>query len=257
MPRNPITLDRLSAVGAACRERVLELFFPPACTSCGESLEFGGTASFCPTCMERLEVFQPPFCYACGATVPVELPDDQPCGHCRGERPRFDRAFSYAPYDGLVRELLLRAKQPQGELIAAALARRLVAERGDSLRELDIDVVCAVPMHWLRRTRRLCNSPATMADLIARDLDVALATDLLQRRRSTKLQATLPPSGRAENVRRAFGLRPGYQLHSAHVLLVDDILTTGATCNEAARELKRAGAAQVSVAVIGRSYSGR
>ncbi len=189
--------------------------------------------------------------------MPVELNAGTTCGHCGGERQRFDRAVALAPYQGLVRELLLRAKQPHGELVAAALARRLVVERCELLRELGIDVVAAVPMHWRRRMRRLCNSSATMAEVIARELDVPLAADLLRRVRSTKPQYTLPPSGRAKNLRQAFCLRPGYTLQSAHVLLVDDILTTAATCNEATRSLRRAGATQVSVAVVGRSYSGR
>jgi predicted amidophosphoribosyltransferase len=257
VPSNSRRFDRLASLGAACRERVLELLFPPACTSCGERLELGGQVSFCEKCLEQFEVFEPPLCYGCGASVPVEMDLGKTCGQCGGARPRFDRAYALAPYDGLVRDLLLRSKRPHGELTAAALARRLVAERGEWLRELDLDVVCAVPMHWQRRMRRLCNSPATMADVIARELDIPVAVDLLRRLRSTRPQYTLPPSGRAENVRRAFALRPGYQLRSAHVLLVDDILTTGATCNEAARALRRAGARQVSVAVIGRSYSGR
>lgn len=165
--------------------------------------------------------------------------------------------MALGPYDGLLRDLLLRAKKPQGESTAVALARRLLVERGKELRDLEIDVVCAVPMHWRRRMRRLCNSPATMADVVARELRLPLAADLLRRNRSTVPQYTLPPSARKENVRRAFAVRTGYRLQAAHVLLVDDILTTGATCNEAARALKRSGAAQVSVAVIGRSYSGR
>ena len=257
MPTHPNTQKRSRKVGFACRERLLKFLFPPACSSCGVEVTANGPATFCHSCVEQLDAFQPPFCFGCGASVPVGLDDGKTCGHCGGERPRFDRAVALAPYDGLVRDLLLRAKKLPGEIVAATLARRLVFERGELLRDLNTDVVCAVPMHWSRKVRRLHNSPATMADVIARELGVPIAADMLCRVRATKQQFTLPPSGRAENVRRAFRLRAGYKLQSAHVLLVDDILTTGATCNEAARALKRAGAGQVSVAVIARSYSGR
>ncbi len=240
-----------------CRERMLELVFPPACASCGGALESSGPASLCDACIGQLGEFAAPFCFGCGASVPVALPEGNTCGHCGGERPRYHRAIALAPYDGLLRDLILRAKKPHGELVAAALARRLMREQGDRLSELDIDVVCAVPMHWRRRLRRLCNSPATIAEVVALELGVPLATDLIRRVRATKPQYALPPSGRAENVRRAFALRAGYQLDSAHVLLVDDVLTTAATCNEAVRALRRAGARDVSIAVIGRSYSGR
>jgi predicted amidophosphoribosyltransferase len=249
--------NRLSDWRAVCRGRLLELLYPPACIACGAEIEAGGPASFCDACSQRLAVFEPPFCPACGASVPVALPAGKTCGHCGDSRPRFDRATSLAPYEGLLRELLLRAKKPEGEVTALALAHRLLAERGDWLRGIEIDVVCAVPMHWSRRLRRLCNSPATMASVVARELKLPLAAELVCRRRATQQQYSLPPTRRAANVRRAFEVRAGYELKSAHVLLVDDILTTGATCNEVARALKRSGASEVSVAVVGRSCSGR
>ncbi|QDU57741.1 ComF family protein [Aeoliella mucimassa] len=243
--------------GLAGRERLLEMLFPPSCAACHAPIAQGGPAQFCDDCLELFDEFRPPFCAGCGASVPVDLPEGHTCGHCHGERRRYNHAVALGPYEGLLRDLLLRAKRPQGEIVALALAERLVELHGNELREREIDVVCPVPMHWRRRIRRMANCPTTIADVVARRLQVPLAAGLLRRRRATRPQTSLAPSGRDQNVRRAFALGAGYQLQSAHVLLVDDILTTGATCNAAARTLRRAGAKSVTLAVIGRSYSGR
>ena len=251
------TTERLRHTGLVCRERLLELLFPPACAACHKPLELGGPAQFCDDCLELFEEFRPPFCPGCGASVPYPLADGQTCGHCHGRRNRWDAVVALGPYDELLQELLLKAKRPQGEIVALALAERLVELHRPSLTEVPIDVVCPVPMHWRRRVRRLTNSPSTMADVLARRLGAQLATGLLRRRRATLPQTSLPVSGRSRNVRRAFALGAGYRLQSAHVLLVDDILTTGATCNSATRTLKKAGASRVTLAVVGRSYSDR
>jgi ComF family protein len=108
-------------------------------------------------------------------------------------------------------------------------------------------------MHWMRRLVRGINNPDVLADLLSRHLDAPLATAGLVRRRNTLPQKDLSPRERRLNVRGAFRVRKGYNVKGAHVLLVDDILTTGATASEAARVLKRAGAATVGVAVLARA----
>jgi len=110
-----------------------------------------------------------------------------------------------------------------------------------------------VPMHWRRRWQHGTNSAALLAEQLARRLRVPLAVGLLRRDRNTLPQFSLPPSERPANVRSAFSVRPSYHLDRACVLVVDDILTTGATCSEASRVLRRAGATHVAVAVVGRT----
>lgn len=257
MPRPNSTIGPFAKLASDYQQRTLDLLFPPACIACRGSLPSGGPVAFCPTCLEQFAEFQPPYCGGCGSSVPDVLEPGRTCGHCGGGQPKFNQAFALGPYDGLLRKLLLGAKKPTGELTAVALARHTLAKHQASLAKLAPDVVCPVPSHWRRRLWRLASSSSTIADVVARQLDVPLASGLLRRVRHTAMQHTLPPTGRRENVRAAFRLGTGYKLHSAHVLLVDDILTTGATCNEAARTLRKSGAAQVSILVIARSYSGR
>ncbi|MGI9454977.1 MAG: ComF family protein [Aeoliella sp.] len=247
----------MTSAALAYRERFLELLFPPACLACRGQLVGKQSARFCVDCLEELAIFRAPFCNGCGKAVPQPLEAGKSCGHCGLNKPRYDRALSLGPYDGLLRNLLLRAKRPAGEVAVRILAQLLAEERCEQLEQSKIDVVCPVPMYWRRRARRLANSAESVAEILAQQLRAPLASRLLSRRRHTKPQSSLPPTGRLENVRRAFDLGAGHHLDGAHVLLVDDILTTGATCNEAARILKRNGASQVTVAVVARSLSSR
>jgi ComF family protein len=133
------------------------------------------------------------------------------------------------------------------------LGQLLAKRHRSNLEALAPDVVIPVPMHWTRRVRRGTNGPETVAEYLARKLRVPFTTRLLLRSRRTQRQADLPPGNRFRNVRRAFRLDESYHLEGVCVLLVDDVLTTGATCGEAARVLLEAGAAQVAVAVVARA----
>jgi ComF family protein len=110
-----------------------------------------------------------------------------------------------------------------------------------------------IPMHWTRRIGRGINNPDVLAQCLAKSLGIPLRRDILVRRVNTTPQAALPPSKRFENLHGAFRVRRPQAADGARVLLVDDVLTTGATCSEAAKMLKRAGAAAVFVAVVARA----
>jgi predicted amidophosphoribosyltransferase len=108
-------------------------------------------------------------------------------------------------------------------------------------------------MHWLRRVVRGANSAETLGAVLARRLAAPSGVGCLARRRFTRPQSGLSPHARFLNVRGAFRLRPGIDLAEARVLLVDDVLTTGATCGEIAKLLRQAGAAATAVAVVARA----
>jgi len=159
-------------------------------------------------------------------------------------------------YEGLLRELLLRMKRDRSERLACAFGEMLSERLGDVVTELKPDVIASHPMHAWRRLALGTNPPAAVAAVLSRRIGVPVAAKLLRRRRNTPLQLGLSRPGRFRNVRGEVRVRAGYPLEAAHVLLVDDILTTGASCSEAARVLKHGGAAQVSVLVVGRTALG-
>ncbi len=137
--------------------------------------------------------------------------------------------------------------------LAMSLGDLLFAQQGGQLAAWKPDAVVPVPMHWSRRMRRGVNSPHTVAERLAAHLQVPLAAHLLTRRRRTALQARLPASKRKANVRGAFGARGAPRPARARLLLVDDVMTTGATVNEAARTLAGAAAGAVGIVVLGRA----
>lgn len=248
------SVSRLPAHGLRA---TLDLVFPAACAACGREMERDRThdlgSSLCESCLDQLELFSGPLCRRCGAPVPAVVEPQAHCIRCRGQRLWFDETVALGEYGGRLRELLLKMKQARGNVTSLALAELTWQRHAEQLEALEADVVVAVPMHWRRRWTHGTNSAAVLAEVFARRLRVRQRTRLLGRRRNTPPQFSLPPSKRWQNVRQAFSVKRGYPVQGAHVLLVDDIMTTGATCSEAARTLKAAGAGRVSVVVVART----
>jgi predicted amidophosphoribosyltransferase len=134
-------------------------------------------------------------------------------------------------YAGKLRELLLRMKRSTGDPLSLAVAQLMWRQCGERLTSTSADVIVPIPLHWRRRFAHRTNSAAILAEVLADWLRLPLAGGLLRRRRSTARQFDLTPPQRWQNVRHAFAVRAGYHLRKAHVLVVDDILTTGATCS--------------------------
>ncbi|MEM8944410.1 MAG: phosphoribosyltransferase family protein [Planctomycetota bacterium] len=178
------------------------------------------------------------------------------CAHCQSLNLRFDQALALGDYDGLLREQCLRMKTDRSERIAGALGRLIVTRLGHELREADADGIVPVPMHTWRRLARGTNPPAAVATAIGAALKLPVYSHLLIRARNTRPQIGLSNPARFRNVRGELQVGPSYRFDDGpRILLVDDILTTGATCSEAARALKRAGAAQVTAVVAARTES--
>jgi ComF family protein len=178
------------------------------------------------------------------------------CNHCRGDKLRFERTIALGAYEGPLRQLVMRMKIDRSELIAGTLVELAWQEKHQELANLNVDVVTTVPMSLRRRWQRGTNPPRAMAEKLAEKLGVPAAGGMLRLKRNLPPQVGLSRPARFRNVAGEMALRPTYYLQAAHVLVVDDILTTGATCSEAARVLRRAGAERVSIFVIARTPSG-
>lgn len=243
------------------RRAALELVFPPTCVHCAAVIDadYSGECGLrlCRRCLDELVLIGGPTCRQCGAPAPRGLGTVARCGRCGRRRLRFDETITLGRYDGRLRQMLLKMKRAHGDPISLAVAELMWQHCGQRLREAGPDLVVPIPIHWRRRWSRGTNSAALLAENLARRLAVPLGGRVLRRRRNTPPQFSLPPSRRWSNVRQAFSVKKGYPLGTTHVLLVDDILTTGATCSEAARMLKRAGAARVTVAVAARAFDTR
>lgn len=234
------------------------LLLPPACPACGTSLtadvaEPVATLAvlLCEDCRGELgQGFSA--CPRCASRDPGTASDGR-CMACRDRRIRFGSAVALGLYEGKLRDAVLRTKLPTEHSLTTALAELLWENHGQRLAAFEPDAVIAVPMHWWHRLRRGGNGPDIVCEVIARRLGVQSAPNLLARRRNTLPQSNLAPDRRRKNVRNAFRIRSSYVLEGARLILVDDILTSGATANEAAATLRSAGAAEVAVAVLARA----
>jgi ComF family protein len=205
--------------------------------------------------MRGLPLIDGPACLTCGAPIPPVGAAGSTCPRCAKLTLHFDRTTAIGLYQEPFRDLILRTKRRMGTTLALGLGKMLTDRIVALTPSIRPDVVVPIPMHWRRRLRRGVNGPELIAECIAQRLRAPLANRLLKRTRNTPPQSSLPRGERLGNVRGAFVKRAGYHLEAAHVLLVDDVMTTGSTCSEAARALKQGGAAQVSVAVLARSVT--
>ncbi len=171
------------------------------------------------------------------------------CALCRAGHSEFDSTYAYGAYEGALRELILLFKYGRVQALAAPLARLL---RRAVPREERYDFVVPMPLHWKRRWWRGFNQAALLAREISRHTGVPMLK-AARRVRPTAVQAGLGRTARRRNVTGAFSVRRPQAVRGKRLLLIDDVMTTGATAAACARALKRAGAAKVSIVVLARA----
>ena len=247
---------KIAGAGRRWLGGAVNLLFPPACSLCNAAMEdFADGPMICDDCQPQLVSYQPA-CPACGTTLPPGLAGADDCAWCRAQKLRFNSVVRLGRYDNQLRQAVLSIKHPHQQPLTFALAEMLHVRRGGDLAALGCDVVVPIPMYWTRRLWRGVNNPEVVGQRLAAALKIEYAAHLLVRSRHTEPQADLSSDQRRKNVHGAFRAARHRNLPDARVLLVDDILTTGATASEAARMLKQAGAAFVAVAGIARAEGG-
>lgn len=228
----------------------LDALLPPRCLACGQTVE--GAGALCAGCWEAIDFLAPPFCAVCGLPFEFDLGPEALCGACARDPPPFDRARAVMRYDQASKGLILGFKyadRTEGAKAYGAWLARAGAEllTGDT-------VIVPVPLHWRRTFIRRYNQAALLAWALGRVGGHAVVPDLLVRKRPTPPQGHLSREARRRNVAGAFALDPkrAALARDRPVLLVDDVLTTGATVSACARALRAAGAAGISVVTLAR-----
>jgi ComF family protein len=227
------------------------MVFPWSCAVCGVD---GISDAFCPTCRAKLmERASASVCPRCALPAVPYADLKRGCAACRGRSLGFDAATAFGPYEGTLRELCLRLKHERNAWLAPRLSGLWVEARVEMIGQLPDDAwIVPVPLHWWRHWRRGYNQAEALARGLARRLDRPLRRPLRRVIATDKL-AGLSRTERTQAMRGAFRARRNANLKGRTILLVDDVLTTGATCGAAARALRQGGAERVLVAVIART----
>jgi ComF family protein len=230
-------------------ERALDLVMPPLCLSCRRPVAQQG--GLCAGCWGAIHFLGAPCCARCGHPFPQAQPSDMVCGACLQSSPPFDRARAAFRYDDASKGLVLSFKHADRPGLARFLAPWMARAAGDLLQ--DADLLLPVPLHRWRLLHRRYNQAALLAQNLGRFTKARYVPDLLRRVRHTKPQGRMSRSERQDNIRGAFRLAgPAERVAGKAVLLVDDVLTTGATIGACVRLLKKSGAARVDVLTLAR-----
>src|SRR5437588_5727506 len=237
-------LDAISGVWSHAARFALDIALPTLCVSCREPVDGDGV---CAACWAKLSFIAPPFCPRLGIPFVYDPGPELLSMEAIANPPAYQRARAAVRYDDVARTLVHALKYQDRTDLAPAMGRWM-ARAGQELLE-EADVLVPVPLHWRRGWSRRYNQSGTLARVISRQTGVKLASEALRRVRATEQQIGLSRAQRLSNVQGAFKVAADRSADIAgrRVILVDDVLTSGATTDACARALLRARAAQVDV----------
>ena len=240
---------RLSSALRASLGLVLDVALPQLCPTCREPVDGAG---LCPVCWSKLSFIAPPYCERLGIPFPFDGGPGLLSMEAIADPPAYHRARAAVRYDDVARKLVHALKYGD-RLDLAPIMGRWMANAGREL-TADADLLVPVPLHWRRQWARRFNQSALLADVVGKASGLAVAHRALRRVKPTPQQVGLARTERALNVQGAFRARASAQreIEGRRLILVDDVLTSGATLEGCARALLRAGAAQVDVLVFAR-----
>ncbi len=235
------------------KNNFVDLFFPKKCEHCGEFFDIGLSNILCRSCFETMESYEDPLCEHCGISLPVRAFEGAVLIRCKdcGDEPYFlDRVRAFGPYDGALRTTHHGFKFEGMESLKTEIARRMVRPVIPSFWD-GVEVLIPVPLSPERERERGYNPAALLADEISVQTRIPMRP-ILQKIKSTIPQMSLHRAERLKNPKGAYNaLEQSSSIKKA--ILVDDVFTTGATLEECARVLKKAGIVWVGALVFGRT----
>ncbi|MFZ4857491.1 MAG: double zinc ribbon domain-containing protein [Desulfuromonadaceae bacterium] len=231
---------------------LLDVILPPICHICHAFIPNAGTLHICPTCYERLPLVASPLCSLCGVPF-AGTGDDHRCGACTLQPPHFDAARAHFLYEGPIRELIHAFKYNRSTHLRYPLALLALEGICGVPAVTDLNLIVPVPLHRSRLRRRGFNQAVLLGRILSRRLTLPMMPDALVRTRATEPQIELSAAERRVNVKGAFSVRKPERITGKRILLLDDVMTTGSTMDECAKELKKAGASAVIAVTIART----
>lgn len=227
--------------------KLRDICFPATCCKCGKYTENQG---LCGNCWSKIHWISEPICPICGK--PFEIDIGISCAECRRKKPSFDCARAVFEYDDESKPLILKFKHSDATFLGEQLAQWMYRV-GESLFE-KADLIVPVPIHFFKRLKRKYNQTEILANYLAQLSGKTYEPRILKKNKPSRSQEGLTKIQRKENVKNSFAIDEKYAplLNEKSVLLIDDVLTTGATVNECAKILKKHGAKSVFVLTLAR-----
>jgi ComF family protein len=234
-----------------CITMGLDILFPPRCFSCGEMV--GEHGNICGECWSGVDFISAPLCRCCGMPFELDTAEGEECMPCLQSPPPYAAARAVFRYEGDSRRLITGYKYYDRTLASPMFARWMARAGAELLAQAE--VIVPVPLHRRRLVQRRYNQSALLALALGKATQKPVLVDALKRTRHTPQQAGLTREQRQENVKDAFAVNTRHKdmLSDKAVLLVDDVLTTGATLNACTQALLERGAKAVYVLTVART----
>lgn len=233
-------------------ETLLDIIYPKNCIFCKKGIFDEGNDSYiCQECFENIAKNLPPFCLKCGRHLESIDNTEGICQNCLKENFNFDCAWSVCFFDGIIKDLIHKFKYSNKTLLAKSFARLFF----DFIMNFNIpisiyDIMLPVPLHKTRLREREYNQSELLAKELRKFFPLEASKDNVIRIRNTKSQTNLDKTMRRKNTLGAFKVINTDVFKEKNILIIDDLLTTGATTSELAKTLKESGAKKVSVLTL-------
>jgi competence protein ComFC len=240
------------AAARSAWDTALSLFYPDACQVCGKERATAREGYVCPKCWQNLRFIRPPFCERCGLPFEGAITTSFECANCRDMELHFVRARSVIAAKGMALELIHRYKYGRALWFEPLFASLLIGPAAPLLRQEGWDLIVPVPLHPMKQAEREFNQAERLARRLGRATEIPISTKLVRRVEPTRSQTRLSRAERAQNVHRAFAPVDRARCGARRIVLIDDVLTTGATTSACAKVLKDCGAGEVCVWTLAR-----
>lgn len=242
----------LNHLWANCRSQLTDWLYPAQCGLCRELID--EPAHLCAACWSNLSFISSPFCQRCGYPFDFDLGETAQCGACEANSPQFHHHRSALHFDAHSKRLIHDLKYYDNSLMLDRYGQWL-HQIGQDWIEKEGAILIPIPLHWRRLWQRKYNQAALLAQAVAKRAHCPVLLDGLQRLHYRPPQAGLSRAQRLTNLRGNFRVHPKHlaDLQGKHVILIDDVMTTGATLNACARALKKAKVSRVYALTLART----
>lgn len=229
-------------------ETAITFLYPSQCKVCEEHLSLYAEPYICPSCWKDIEYINPPWCEFCG------LPNEESlCDACSSHPPRFGKLRTIAAYEKTLQQAIHLFKFEKRTSLRKALIQLLVDNIPDDLNLKDYDYVLPIPIHKKRLRERGFNQTLLLAEGLTNATGLKVLKDSLVRNKNTSPQSSLNKEARQTNILGAFGIRNADYIRSKHILILDDVYTTGATVREVVKILWDADPKEIDVLTLART----